>query len=194
MRIICDSREQQWENVRDYFDRNGIPWVRSKLIVADYSLLNDMSVCIDRKDGLHEVAQNLIQDHARFRDECMRARDNGIRLIVLIEHGVHINNLEAVRGWVNPRLRTSPKAVTGGRLAAIMETMADRYGVGWAFCDKKTTGARIVELLRKGESRPWCCGDSSFEAQDIHGFPFLCCVRCGRPHHLLTAQEIERGI
>jgi len=28
-----------------------------------------------------------------------------------------------------------------------MQTMTDKYGVSWQFCDKSQTGKRIVEIL-----------------------------------------------
>ncbi len=194
MTIVCDSREQQWEHVKGFFDRGSVPWIRSKLWVGDYARLDDMSVCIDRKDSLQEVSQNVIQQHDRFRDECMRARDHGIRLVVLVEHGIHVQGMKDVRAWDNPRLRLSPKAATGPRLAAIMEAMAEKYDVGWAFCTKQQTGGKILELLHRGDTQPVCCGRSSFEVRSIDNLPFLCCTCCGHPHHIVTAKEITKGI
>jgi hypothetical protein len=112
--------------------------------------LDNQTVCIDRKQDLQELAGNLCQQHERFRAEMVRAQDVGIRLIFLIEHSATIKSLDDVRNWVNPRLKTSPKAITGARMAAIMETMAQKYGVEWRFCDKKSTGRLICEIL--GES------------------------------------------
>lgn len=43
------------------------------------------------------------------------------------------------------RFRKSP--MTGNQIADIMETMSEKYGVQWLFCDKVHTGQMIVELL-----------------------------------------------
>lgn len=104
---------------------------------------------IDRKHDLQEVASNLIQEHDRFKRELLRAQEGGTQLIVLIEHSNRIKCVDDVERWQNPRLRFSPKAVTGERLANIMRVMSARYGVIWMFCDKQHTGQRIVEILKE---------------------------------------------
>ena len=149
MRFIHDTRDcvGKHQNVLSYLEANGHTIVRSKLFVGDVSLLHDQTTCIDLKKDLQECAGNLCQQHERFRAECTRAKDAEIRLVILVQHSASIKSIDDVRGWVNPRLRTSPKAVTGGRLAAIMETMADKYGVEWAFCSKSETGRVICEIL-----------------------------------------------
>jgi len=74
-------------------------------------------------------------------------------LIILIEHGGAIKDIESVRMWQNPRLKTSPKAITGARMAAVMESMAAKYGIEWQFCAKSQTGKRIVEILSGQEAK-----------------------------------------
>ena len=165
MTILCDSREQRWEHVRAYLDRNGIKWLRSKLPVGDYGRMDNLSTVVDRKQSLNEVENNLIHDHERFRRECVRAQENGIHLIILIESGV-IASLEDVPGWVNPRrarwnrinaahaegrmLATKIPArapVTGAQLHQIMQTMAEKYGVEWRFCIHQNAGEEICRIL-----------------------------------------------
>jgi ERCC4-type nuclease len=145
--VQVDSREQKWAHVDAYFKAHNIAIVPNKMFVGDYTRLDNQTVCIDRKKDLQEVAGNLCQQHERFRAECIRAQAVGIRLIFLVEHSTMIKSIDDVREWNNPRLRTSPKAITGARMAAIMETMADKYGVEWRFCCKRDTGKMICELL-----------------------------------------------
>lgn len=147
MVIVCDTREQKSGHVDAYFDSVGVQHKRWFLPFGDYMRFDSPTIYVDRKSGLGEVAQNLLQGHTRFRNECLRAQDMGARLVVLVEHSAAIKSLDDVRAWVNPRLKTSPKAVTGARLAAIMETMADKYGVEWRFCRKQDTGRVICEIL-----------------------------------------------
>lgn len=130
-----------------YFDKNGIEAVRMKLDVGDYMLDPYGRVSVDRKQNLTEVVGNVCQQHKRFSAECKRAMDSGIKLIILVEHGGSIKTLEDVQNWVNPRLEVSPYAVSGKRLYQIMRTYEAKYGVRWEFCDKRSTGRRIVELL-----------------------------------------------
>jgi hypothetical protein len=109
--------------------------------------LDNPRTIIDRKQSLQEVAGNVCQDHARFVRELERAREYGIHLIFLVEHGGTIKTLEDVQNWNNPRLKISPCAVTGKRLYKIMLTLQEKYGIEWTFCDKRVTGKRIIELL-----------------------------------------------
>lgn len=149
MMILVDSREHQHaiEGILGYFDRSGIRHASTKLYVGDYQEVGNGLLVVDRKQNLQEVAGNVCQQHARFRAELERAALAGIHLIVLVEHGGNVKKLEDVEMWNNPRLKESPGAITGERLAKVMRTMADKYGVEWRFCDKRNTGKVILEIL-----------------------------------------------
>lgn len=163
--ILVDTREQKNSHVEKAFRALGIPFDRSKLYVGDYTLVNDQSVCIDRKGGLQEVYSNTVQQHQRFRAECQRAKDAGIRLIVLVEQD-GIGCLEDVAHWHNPRIanwdfldrmhrlgkmtevRIAPKRpVDSERLMNIMRSMQLKYGIEWQFTAKFRCGDRIAEIL-----------------------------------------------
>ena len=163
--IICDSREQKWQHVKNVFDDNGILWIRSKLPVGDYTRLDNMSTIVDRKADLNEVESNLVHQHDRFRAECELAQKHGIRLVILIEVGT-CHKLDDVKNWINPRRKRwerldrahaegkqlshwipSRPPVDGGQLFAIMRTMNEKYGVEWEFCQPKRTGERICQIL-----------------------------------------------
>ena len=144
--VVVDTREQK-NHVTDYLNAQGIPNVRSKLYVGDYALLGDQSVCVDRKHNLQEVCGNLCQQHKRFKEEIVRAQAAGIKMIILVEHGGTITSLDRVMDWVNPRLKTSPYAVSGEKLHKIMVTIGMKYGVEWRFCQKRNTGKVICEIL-----------------------------------------------
>ena len=92
MTIQIDTREHDGavKAIKDYFDGNGILWYCSKLYVGDYMSLDNARFCIDRKQSLLEIAQNVCQDHERFSRELERAKQYGIRLVFLIEHGADI--------------------------------------------------------------------------------------------------------
>lgn len=125
--------------------------IRSKLVVGDYAL--PPAVSVDTKAGLEEIAQNIggsEEEHARFRRELKLARACGCVLYVLIENEDGVERLEDVRGWINPRLNVSPKAITGERLEKAMRTMADRYGVRWAFCRPDEAAGVIKDILTRG--------------------------------------------
>ena len=167
--IICvDTREKlnKKQHVLQEFDRLNIKYVRSKLFCGDYTLLHNQSICVDLKTGgLNEVESNLISDHERFRNECIRAQDNGIRLIVLVEQDT-VRELKQVYAWKNPRrawwdkidrahskgqmlhraIPSKPPA-DGPLLYKIMQTMAERYGVEWRFCVHQDAGKTICRIL-----------------------------------------------
>ena len=144
--VVVDSREQK-NHVTQYLNDHGIANVRSKVYVADYTLLHDQTICVDRKQNLSEVCNNVCQQHERFKAELLRAQAAGIKLIFVVEHGGTITSLDRVMDWVNPRLKTSPYAVSGEKLHKIMVTLAAKYGVEWRFCQKKNTGKVICEIL-----------------------------------------------
>jgi len=170
--IIVDSRQQTQNKSHKakevYFKKHGFNVLRSKLPIADYSLLDNMSVVVDSKDGLAEVCQNLCsskEEHERFRRECQLAQENGIKLYILVEEdqtdelGQYVvNKLSDVCYWQNPRLKIRkkvggkwiqayPKATTGVTLMKAMITTMYRYKCEWCFCRKKDAGKKILELL-----------------------------------------------
>lgn len=149
MVIQIDSREKSRaiQRILEYFDKNDVKHFISKLPVGDYMSYNNPRLIIDRKQNLLEVAQNVAQGHERFIKEIKRANEFEIKIVFLVEHGGNIHNLEDVQGWKNPRLTNSPLALSGERLFKIMAAIQGKYGVEWLFCDKRSTGKRIVEIL-----------------------------------------------
>ena len=149
--IIVDTREKPRAIVRILaeFDRQGVAYVRRALNFADYADPERLpGTVIDRKQNLLEVAQNVVQGRKRFVREIERCNRAGCRLVVLVEHGNTVKRLEDVILWRNPRLRESPLAVSGERLFRIMKAMEIYYGIEWRFCNKQSTGKRIIEILR----------------------------------------------
>ena len=146
MVIQVDSREQKYEHVTNYFDSQGIKWVKSKCVVGDYVNLENPMVVIDRKKDLQEVAGNVCQQHDRFIRELELAKELGYRMIILVEEP-NITSLTNVCSWYNWRRRTNPKAVSGKTLYKIMSTISQKYDVEWMFTTKTKCGERIIELL-----------------------------------------------
>ena len=154
MTIFVDTREKARaiKTVLAEFDKQGIKHISSKIYVGDYMSLDNPKVIVDRKQNLNEVCNNVCQDHKRFITEIEKANEAGIKLIFLVEHGGKIKCLEDVNGWYNPRLKTSPLAVSGQRLFKILYSIKNKYGVEFLFCTKAETGKKIIELLGGGES------------------------------------------
>ena len=129
--------------MRDYFQRHGIEYDVRKLDCGDY-MYPGGKISVDRKGSLSEIATNLMNrsDSARFWREVRRAKESGIQLIVLIECGSQYRTIRDVAAW---KSKYSP--VTGRVLMNEMTRAEYAYGVQFRFCDKRSTGKKILELL-----------------------------------------------
>lgn len=87
MVLYEDTRQQagKHRNIHAWCEREGIRIIRQALNVGDYQIAGKGDISVDTKQGVLELAGNVFQDHERFRAECIRAQECGIRLIVLIE-------------------------------------------------------------------------------------------------------------
>lgn len=149
MRVILeDSRNRIDKNkhIREQLESLGYKVDRSKLYVADYQFADSGKIVVDTKQDLSELCQNVISDHERFRNECIRAQEANIQLIILVADPT-ITGLQDVFGWKNPRRFYSKKATTGRQLGKILYSMKSKYNVDFQFCKKEEIGKRIVELL-----------------------------------------------
>ena len=153
---------------------------RRKDKLKKMDLLGVMRVSVDTKASMGELYQNLVgQQHARFRDECILAQQNGIKLIILVESAPEVSCLDDVKCWVNwnqlhaycrrngigfghgmmERIEDyvshggQKPPVDGERLHKTMITMSRKYDVRWAFCKPEVTGKAIVYLLNKGREQ-----------------------------------------
>lgn len=173
--IQIDSREKSRaiQKIINEFNLQGVKHYISKLWTGDYMSLDNPRLIIDRKQNLSEICANVCQSHERFRNELVRAQENGIKLIILIEHSNQIRCVDDVTYWENPRRKkrvkipdrcltdengeeywevahyetVETKAMTGETLAKIMRTLEKKYGCEFHFCDKLHTGKKIIELL-----------------------------------------------
>lgn len=164
MQVQVDTREhaKEWERIKGQFDDLGVQYFRSKMYVGDYQSLDNPRLVIDRKKDLQEICGNVCQQHERFKAELLRAKEQGIKLVILCEHGADIKSLEDVFFWQNPRKYQirwktvngkrvkdviSAKAVDGNQLYKSLCTIRDRYNVDFVFCQKEETGQKIIDIL-----------------------------------------------
>lgn len=150
MNIQIDTREKQRaiKKILAEFNRQGIRTISSKLFVGDYMNMDNPRVIIDRKQSLGEVYQNLCHGAKRINNEFSRAKEFGIQIILLVEHGKDIKNLDDVKTWENPQLEKTPYAWDGEKLYKEMLIIQSKYDIKWEFCEKNDTGKRIIELLK----------------------------------------------
>lgn len=164
--IQVDTREQEKGNdfIIKYFNDNNIPYIRSKLYVGDYTLLHNQTVCIDKKKDIMELANCMHKDHIRFREECDRAKENGIKLYILIIDE-YIYNLEGVQYYKIPTYKgTQYKTINGVKIAThhkgdkranfdtttlmkSLKTFEERHGCKFVFTKKEKCAEKILKLL-----------------------------------------------
>ena len=114
-----------------------------KLDVGDYMLAEKPNVSVDRKKDLGELLTNLCSsDSSRFWREVRRAHERKIKLYILCEHGGAIKRIDDVKKW-----QSKYSKVSGKTLAERMYKVHIAYGVEFLFCDKRSTGRRIMEIL-----------------------------------------------
>ncbi len=152
MVILEDTRQQagKHKNIESYFSRAGIQIERCCLYVGDYAIANDQSRAVDTKQDVLEIAKDIMSgDHERFRSECERANNAGIKLLILIEEALPDGGLNS---WQSPKDgRGRPlTTVQGAALRKAMLTMTLKYGVRFRFCDARQTGRLIAEYLAEG--------------------------------------------
>lgn len=195
MNVIEDMAQQagKHEKKHRYWQDNGIGIIRCPLPVGDYILENEAvmdvirrkeargmnpkkmdflgtyNVCVDSKFSIQELVSDVCgKQHERFRDELILAKNNGIRLIILVENdpevvysrnGKHIANhtihdIRELHKWVNPRLwifqrgkQKYPTATKGVSLMKACLTMQMKYDCEFRFCSSAESGAEIIKLL-----------------------------------------------
>lgn len=147
-RYIFDTRERKNEHIKAYFEKHGIEYEVKKLDVGDYQIEGKPQISVDRKRNLQELSKNLMnaKDHSRFWKEVRRAREQKIKLFVLVEHGGQIKSIEDVAKWTDKY-----SGVSGRALMDEIYRVHISYGINFLFCDKRSTARRIIEIL-EGEN------------------------------------------
>ena len=156
MILIEDTRQVVGKHKlkNEYFEKMGIEVVRSKLLFGDYQNPQNPSIAIDTKKDIQELIGDLTKDHERFKRELQLAKKCGAKLIILIEDE-KVTCINDLYTWYNWRLKKSPKATQGSTLAKMLYTIehnTEDYNCQFIFTKKSECGAKILELLLKGEA------------------------------------------
>ena len=156
--LLEDTRQQLDKHTlkHEWWESEGVPIVRTKLVVGDYSIVG-INIFVDTKKDIYEIYGNITQAHDRFKRECVLARDIGAELIILVENDHGVTTIEDLARWKEPldhfdmrRYKSRnryAKRQSGERLAKAMITMHDRYGVRFEFCTPEDAARRVLELL-----------------------------------------------
>lgn len=155
--VIVDSREKPKaiERTLQYFSDHGIEYEVSKLLFGDYMDWNRPGVVVDRKQNIAELAKNCTVEHERFRREMEKARKAGAELVVLVEQNrykdrgewVEVDSIEDLLRWSSPHTM-----VRGEKVYRVLASWTAKYPLRVVFCDKRSTGRKIVEILYSGEN------------------------------------------
>lgn len=150
--IIIDSREKPKaiKGTLAYLEKHEIPYTVSKLLFGDYMDYNRPGLVIDRKQNIAELAKNCTSEHERFRRELERTKMAGAELVILVEQNrykdrgkwIDVNSIEDMIFWTSPRT-----VVTGEKVFRVLKSWCAKYPLRVEFCDKRSTGRRIVEIL-----------------------------------------------
>ena len=155
--VIVDSREKPKaiERTLQYFSDHGIEYEVSKLLFGDYMDWNRPGVVVDRKQNIAELAKNCTVEHERFRREMDKARKAGATLVVLVEQNrykdrgewVEVDSIEDLLRWSSPHTM-----VRGEKVYRVLASWTAKYPLIVEFCDKRSTGRRIAEILYRDEN------------------------------------------
>lgn len=155
--LLIDTREKPTAigKITAYFDTQGIQYDRTKLYIGDYMYLDNPTLVIDRKQSIAEISANCTRDHKRFKAELERAKAAGVTIVFLIEQNRYqdrgktktVNSIEDLILW-------EPKygVIRGEQIYRILSGWLYKYPIRIEFCDKRSTGRRIIEILDEGRT------------------------------------------
>ena len=156
MAIVEDTRQQRGKHdlKAARFEELGEHVVRCALPVGDYQRPAD--VAVDTKKDIIELGTDVKSDHDRFARECRKARELGTQLVILVENTEGVRSMSDLEAWVESdksfkRRNRGGRAVryTGLSIARACQTLHDRYGVLFGFCEPSESADRIVEILAR---------------------------------------------
>lgn len=154
--LLIDSREKPKaiRSIVKYFDSIGLVHETSKLFIGDYQDFNRPQIIVDRKQNIAELAKNCTADRERFRRELERAQKANTTLVVLVEQNrykdrdrwIHIETIEDLMLWESPHT-----TIRGEKVYRVLRSWMAKYPLRVEFCDKRSTGRRIYEIIYEGK-------------------------------------------
>lgn len=188
----CGNKQGLHTKKNEWWLKHNIEVTRYPLPCADYILVNDKvqemlerkakrgippkkmdfaglyDVAVDSKRDILEICGNVCgKSHARFIDEVSWAKNNGVKLYILVENDYQkltkdgsicnktIHSLDELPHWKNPRLfirkggkQLYPNATRGITLFKALKTIEAKYSCEFVFCSSNEAASKIIELLR----------------------------------------------
>ena len=150
--LLIDTREKPKaiEGILKTFDEAGIHYERTKLLFGDYMDYNRPHIVIDRKQNVLELAKNVTTDRARFIAELERVKAAHAHLVILVEQNrykdrdrwITIKEPADLMLWSSPHTK-----IRGERVFRSLSGLIHKYNISVVFCDKRTTGKKIMEII-----------------------------------------------
>ena len=153
------SHHNMYRGVKSTFT-DPIPYFRQEkgLKTGDFTLVVQLpnqqqinfqdKIIIERKNSLNELCQNLFDDKdkngmTRFERELKRAKDQGIKVILLVEtEDMHSKILSSKHFRYDKASKVSPKSFN-----SILRSLQARYNISIEYCNKKDSARLIHDIL-----------------------------------------------
>ena len=150
--LLVDTREKAAaiESILKSFDSAGIPYTRTKLLFGDYMAYNRPHIVIDRKQSIQELAKNVTLERDRFVAELDRAKAAGAHLVILVEQNrykdrdkwIYVREPADLMLWSSPHTK-----IRGEKVFRVLSELIYKYDIEVTFCDRRTTGKKILEII-----------------------------------------------
>lgn len=154
--LLIDTREKPRaiQNIIKTLDDANIIHESTKLLFGDYRDWNRPDIVIDRKQNIAELAKNCTVEHDRFKREMEKAKKAGATLVILVEQNryksgdkwIHVDDISDLLLWDSPHT-----TIRGEKVFRVLRSWQIKYPIRVEFCDKRSTGKRIIEIIYGGD-------------------------------------------
>ena len=127
------------------------------------------NISVDSKQSIMELISDFQAEHERFRDELLLAKNNGIKLYIVVEndfqwisqkkniYNTPVKEIKDLFRWKNPRAfifkngkQAYPNCAKGSWIAKTCMTMENKYGCKFMFCKPDESAEMIIKILQGG--------------------------------------------
>ena len=154
--LLIDTREKPRaiQNIIKTLEASNIVYESTKLLFGDFMDWNRPQIVIDRKQNIAELAKNCTIEHDRFKREMEKAKKAGATLVILVEQNryksgdkwIHVDDISDLLLWDSPHT-----TIRGEKVFRVLRSWQIKYPIRVEFCDKRSTGKRIIEIIYGGD-------------------------------------------
>lgn len=154
--LLIDTREKPRaiQSILKTLEESNIVYESTKLLFGDFMDWNRPQIVIDRKQNIAELAKNCTIEHDRFKREMEKAKKAGATLVILVEQNryksgdkwIHVDDISDLLLWDSPHT-----TIRGEKVFRVLRSWQSKYPIRVEFCDKRSTGKRIIEIIYGGD-------------------------------------------